>query len=80
MDKFIAANFELLARKEVVVQKVHPDHALIEFIEITFKDQYIGRSDMWRFKNYLSNTTVFVGKKLTFSCIRVCSCVPSFYL
>jgi DEP domain-containing protein 5 len=35
-----------------------------EFIELTFKDQYIARSDMWRLKLSLINTSTYQGKKV----------------
>jgi hypothetical protein len=34
-------------------------------IEISFRDQYIGRSDMWQLKMSLVNTAVYVGKKIS---------------
>lgn len=47
------------------------EDANVDFIEISFKDQYIGRSDMWRLKLSLQNTCAYAGKKISFSCIRV---------
>ena len=30
------------------------------------KDQYMGRSEMWRLKNSLINSVVFINKKVNF--------------
>lgn len=38
---------------------VNPVDVALDSVEITFKDQYMGRSEMWRLKNYLvSNVKV----------------------
>ena len=51
--------------------KVDFDSVAAEFIELNFRDQYIGRSDMWRLKLSLTGTPVYTGKKITFAgCIR----------
>jgi hypothetical protein len=42
-----------------------------DYIELTFRDQYIGRSDMWRLSRYLSGSCVFIEQKIKFAeCIR----------
>lgn len=35
------------------MQTVHPGAVALDSVEITFKDQYMGRSEMWRLKSYL---------------------------
>lgn len=45
---------------------VDPASAALDSVELTFKDQYLGRSDMWRLKNCLTGSCVYVGKKLEF--------------
>lgn len=35
------------------MQIVNPADVALDSVEITFKDQYMGRSEMWRLKNYL---------------------------
>jgi hypothetical protein len=32
----------------------------------TFKDQYMGRSEMWRLKQFLTNSCVYVNKKIEY--------------
>ncbi|CAG8462546.1 3945_t:CDS:2 [Diversispora eburnea] len=42
-----------------------------DYIEFCFRDQYIGRSDMWRLARSLKNTCVYQDKRIEFaSCIR----------
>ncbi len=71
VSKYIAGVFDLTARRDVIVEKVSPQKACVDFVEISFKDQYIGRSDMWRLKRSLCDSCAYVGKKISFSCIRV---------
>jgi hypothetical protein len=39
----------------------------VDYIEVVFKDQYIGRADMWRLKMSIINTCVWIGKKITYA-------------
>jgi hypothetical protein len=58
----------------VVVRKVQgaeKERRVLDVVELSFKDQFIGRADLWRFKLHLSNSCVYFDKKLTFSTIRV---------
>ncbi len=57
--------------RKVVVDIVSPESACIEFVELSFKDQSISRSDMWRLKLSLQNICVYTGKLVTYSSIRV---------
>lgn len=38
----------------------------MDSVEITFKDLYMGRSEMWRLKTYLMNTCVYMNKKVEY--------------
>ncbi|KAG9288504.1 hypothetical protein G9A89_015710 [Geosiphon pyriformis] len=63
--------FGVLGRKEVIARAVDVNSVAAEFIELTFRDQYIGRSDMWRLSTSLTNICVYVGRKIEFTeCIR----------
>lgn len=53
IDSNIASAFNLRTFSEVVMQVVNPADVALDSVEITFKDQYMGRSEMWRLKNYL---------------------------
>jgi hypothetical protein len=46
---------------------VEPTLVAAEYIEVTMRDQYISRSDMWHIKQSLVGHCVFVSKKITFS-------------
>ncbi|TPX43357.1 hypothetical protein SeLEV6574_g05108 [Synchytrium endobioticum] len=63
----VAALFELQARTDVCVRKVNPSDYTAEYVELLFRDQYIGRSEMWRVKLSLNATAVYVGKKIVLS-------------
>ncbi|KAJ3320168.1 vacuolar membrane-associated protein iml1 [Boothiomyces sp. JEL0866] len=60
----IASQFQFAARSLVTVRKITEVES-ISVLEIAFRDQYIGRSDMWQLKNSLIGSCVHVGKKVT---------------
>lgn len=42
-----------------------------QYVELTIRDQYIGRADMFRLKNHLVHSCVHLGKRISFAgCIR----------
>lgn len=53
VEQSIATTFGLMIYKTVSVRIVNPADVALDSIELTFKDQYMGRSEMWRLKNYL---------------------------
>lgn len=66
--------FDLKARTDVAVLKLEnnppPEQVIAEYVEFTFKDQYVSRSHMEDFKNSISATSVYVGKKYSALGIR----------
>ncbi|CAG7725373.1 unnamed protein product [Allacma fusca] len=66
VEQSIANIFQLKSFSDVIVRKVEPHLVELDSIELTFKDQYFGRSEMWRLKNSLVNTCVHLNKKLEF--------------
>lgn len=46
--------------------QIDPLNVAADYIEVLFKDQYLGRADMWRLKMSTINTCVWVGKKLQY--------------
>ncbi|KAI9090275.1 hypothetical protein DFS34DRAFT_585192 [Phlyctochytrium arcticum] len=50
--------------------QVEKESIVTHFIELNFRDQYVGRSDMWRLKTLLTGTCVYQGKKITSLGIR----------
>lgn len=67
----VAPTFELANRDEVVANIVPRDSVILEFVELTFKDQLISRSDMWRLKVSLQNQCVYANKNISFGSMRV---------
>ncbi|XP_053676014.1 GATOR complex protein Iml1 [Anopheles nili] len=68
----VATTFNLKAYNDVYMRVVDPAEVALDSVEITFKDQYIGRSEMWRLKTRLTNTCVYLNKKIESceGCIR----------
>ncbi|KAJ3288894.1 vacuolar membrane-associated protein iml1 [Borealophlyctis nickersoniae] len=66
----IAALFELQPRTDVVARKVEKENIAADFIELSFRDQYVGRSDMWRLKLSVVGTCVHQSKKVSSFGIR----------
>lgn len=53
VESNIAAAFQLRTYADVIMRVVDPDAVALDSVEITFKDQYMGRSEMWRLKKFL---------------------------
>lgn len=53
MEQSIATAFGLRTYKDVIVRIVDPVEVALDSVELTFKDQYMGRSEMWRLKKSL---------------------------
>lgn len=55
----------------MTARKVDEVSVTADHVELSFRDQYIGRSDMWRFSQAMVDTCVYEGKTITFAgCIR----------
>ncbi|XP_067132327.1 GATOR complex protein Iml1 isoform X2 [Centruroides vittatus] len=70
IEQSIASNFQLRTYADVIVNIVNPKDVALDSVELTFKDQYLARSDMWRIKKCLINTCVYINKKIEFYSIR----------
>ncbi|XP_072750951.1 GATOR complex protein Iml1 isoform X6 [Anoplolepis gracilipes] len=66
VENNVATMFQLRTFADVYMNIVNPDDVALDSIELTFKDQYMGRSEMWRLKNSLVNTCVYINKKIEF--------------
>uniref|UniRef100_A0A3P8X2B6 DEP domain containing 5, GATOR1 subcomplex subunit n=1 Tax=Cynoglossus semilaevis TaxID=244447 RepID=A0A3P8X2B6_CYNSE len=53
VDQTVAQAFKFRAYQDVIVNIVDPKDVSLDLVELTFKDQYIGRGDMWRLKKTL---------------------------
>ncbi|XP_030380275.1 GATOR complex protein Iml1 isoform X3 [Scaptodrosophila lebanonensis] len=71
IESGIAAQFKMRPFSTVVMRIVNPADVALDSIEITFKDQYMGRSEMWRLKTYLTNTCVYVNKKIDYNDMQI---------
>ncbi|KAA0703820.1 GATOR complex protein DEPDC5 [Triplophysa tibetana] len=81
VDQTVAQAFKLRAYQDVIINIVDPKDVTLDLVELTFKDQYIGRGDMWRLKKSLVShfiTLLHIIFKLTevlmfdFSKYRLC--------
>ncbi|CAL8314510.1 unnamed protein product [Gadus morhua 'NCC'] len=70
VDQTVAQAFKLRAYQDVIVNIVDPKEATLDLVELTFKDQYIGRGDMWRLKKSLVSTCAYITQKVEFAGIR----------
>ncbi|KAF9111913.1 vacuolar membrane-associated protein iml1 [Mortierella sp. AM989] len=67
----ISSKFGLSPRQDVIVQRADPSQYAAKYVELTFRDQYIGRSDMWRLRTSLVGSCVYEMKKILYlGCIR----------
>ncbi|XP_042899782.1 GATOR complex protein Iml1 isoform X2 [Parasteatoda tepidariorum] len=71
IDQSIAANFQLKQYMEVTLKVIdNLKDISLDSVELTFKDQYLARSDMWRLKTFLINKCLYLEKKLDIFGIR----------
>ncbi|EDW50059.1 GM14207 [Drosophila sechellia] len=71
IESGIANAFKMRPYSNVVMRIVKPSDVALDSIEITFKDQYMGRSEMWRLKTYLTDTCVYVNKKIDYNDMQI---------
>ncbi|XP_065362330.1 GATOR complex protein Iml1 isoform X3 [Calliphora vicina] len=71
IESGVANQFKLRTFSDVVMRVVDVTDVALDSIEITFKDQYMGRSEMWRLKKYLTNTCVYVNKKIDYNDMQI---------
>jgi len=53
VEQSIATAFQLRTYADVYMNIANPEDVALDSVELTFKDQYLGRSEMWRLKNSL---------------------------
>ncbi|XP_030607511.1 GATOR complex protein DEPDC5 isoform X3 [Archocentrus centrarchus] len=70
VDQTVAQAFKLRAYQDVIVNIVDPKDVTLDLVELTFKDQYIGRGDMWKLKKSLVSTCAYVTQKVELAGIR----------
>ncbi|XP_062814922.1 GATOR1 complex protein DEPDC5-like isoform X1 [Anolis carolinensis] len=70
VDQTVAQVFRLRPYQDVHVNVIDPKDVTLDLVELTFKDQYIGRGDMWRLKKSLVGTCAYVTQKVELAGIR----------
>ncbi|CAO1632925.1 unnamed protein product [Sympodiomycopsis kandeliae] len=65
LSRNIASMYGFYNRAEVVLSKVPKAQHAISHVELYFRDQYVGRADMWRLTAQMEDTCVYVGQKIT---------------
>ena len=50
--------------RDVIVTKVDKKDVMLDSVELTFKEQYVGRSEMWRLAKSIRDTCVYLNKKV----------------
>lgn len=60
MEQSIATAFQLRTYADVIMNIVNPEDVALDSVELTFKDQYMGRSEMWRLKNSLVRVIIYL--------------------
>jgi DEP domain-containing protein 5 len=58
--------FQLQIFADVCVTVVDPSSMALDSLELTFKEQYLGCSDMWRLKDYQTGSCVYTNKEIEF--------------
>jgi len=70
IEQSVANIFQLRTYWDVEVTKVEPKDVSVDMVEVLFKDQFVTRSEMWRFSKELVGSCVYVTKKLKHSGVR----------
>jgi len=70
IEQSVANVFQLRTYWDVEVTKVEPKDVSVDLVELLFKDQFVSRSEMWRFSKQLVGSCVYVTKKISRSGVR----------
>lgn len=65
ISKSIADIFQLYNREEVIVEHTNQKNVNLDFVHVHFKDQYLSRSDLWRFQEALNERCVYKSQFLS---------------
>jgi hypothetical protein len=60
VEQSIATAFQLRTYADVIMHSVNPEDVALDSVELTFKEQYMGRSEMWRLKNSLVSIIMYL--------------------
>eukprot|EP00127_Corallochytrium_limacisporum_P003165 Clim_evm14s147 gene=Clim_evmTU14s147 len=70
MERNLAEQFGFGMRSDVNVVIVDEASYSVHLVSVSFRDQYIGRGDMWRFKRELRSSALYVGKTIVINGIH----------
>ncbi|KAJ1029719.1 hypothetical protein NDA13_002962 [Ustilago tritici] len=65
VSKNIANNYGFYNRAQAILTRVSKEDYTIDHVELYFRDQYVGRAEMWRVFQNLEDTCVYCGQKVT---------------
>ena len=68
--KAIADSSGLKPFNKVIVDKVAESNCELDFVELSFKKQYLQRGNMFRFKTAMSNRTTYIGQNITINSLQ----------
>ncbi len=71
--KSIADTFGFKNFKNIHIKQVPRESVSLDSVELTFREQYLGRSEMWRIKAQLVGSIVYINKKVDL-CAGVVRC------
>lgn len=71
VEQCLANTFQLRTYADVVVTVVDPKDVALDSVELIFKDHYLARSDMWRWKQAMVNTCVYPKKVIEIHASRL---------
>jgi DEP domain-containing protein 5 len=64
LTKVVAESNCLKPFSKVIVDKIEPETASIDFVELGFKRQYLQRGNFFRLQNVMFGRTVYIGQNL----------------
>ncbi|XP_059170420.1 GATOR complex protein Iml1-like [Physella acuta] len=70
IEQGIANAFSLKPYNSVIVNRVDKKNVGLDLVELLFKEQYFGRSDMWRMCKTITNTCVYLKKTIEYAEMR----------
>lgn len=62
--KRIADAFNFNPFTKIIVEKINPKDVEVDYVEVSFKKQFLQRGNMLRFKNTITQRTVYAGQNL----------------
>lgn len=65
VSKSIADIFQLYNREKVIIEQTTQKNVNLDFVHVHFKDQYLSRSDLWRFQQALNERCVYKSQLLS---------------